>query len=33
MKLTKFLMSKGVIYAIILAVFYQIAMVGLYIYG
>ncbi len=33
MKLTKFLFSKGVIYAIILAVFYQIAMVGLYIYG
>ena len=33
MKLTKFLISKGVIYAIILAVFYQIAMVGLYIYG
>ncbi len=33
MKLTKFLLSKGVIYAIILAVFYQIAMVGLYIYG
>ena len=33
MKLTKFLISKGVIYAIILAVFYQITMVGLYIYG
>lgn len=33
MKLTKFLISKGVIYAIVLAVFYQIAMVGLYIYG
>ncbi len=33
MKLTKFLISKGVVYAIILAVFYQIAMVGLYIYG
>jgi len=33
MKLTKFLLSKGVIYAIILAVFYQIVMVGLYIYG
>ncbi|WP_349670818.1 ABC transporter permease [Lacrimispora sp.] len=33
MKLTKFLLSKGVVYAIILAVFYQIAMVGLYIYG
>ncbi len=33
MKLIKFLMSKGVIYAIILAVFYQISMVGLYIYG
>ncbi|MBE5983456.1 MAG: ABC transporter permease [Paenibacillaceae bacterium] len=33
MKLTKFLLTKGVIYAIILAVFYQIVMVGLYIYG
>lgn len=33
MKLSKFLISKGVMYAIILAVFYQIAMVGLYIYG
>ncbi len=33
MKLTKFLITKGVIYAIILAIFYQIAMVGLYIYG
>jgi hypothetical protein len=33
MKLSKFLISKGVIYAIVLAVFYQIAMVGLYIYG
>ncbi len=33
MKLTKFLLSKGVIYAIILAAFYQITMVGLYIYG
>lgn len=33
MKFTKFLISKGVIYAIVLAVFYQIAMVGLYIYG
>ncbi|MBP2659824.1 MAG: hypothetical protein H6Q69_2856 [Firmicutes bacterium] len=33
MKLIKFLLSKGVIYAIILAVFYQIVMVGLYIYG
>lgn len=33
MKLTTFLLSKGVIYAIILAIFYQIAMVGLYIYG
>ncbi len=33
MKLIKFLMSKGVIYAIIVAVFYQISMVGLYIYG
>ena len=28
MKLIKFLLSKGVIYAVILAVFYQIAMVG-----
>lgn len=33
MKLPTFLLSKGVIYAIILAIFYQIAMVGLYIYG
>ncbi len=33
MKLTKFLRSKGVIYAVILGIFYQIAMVGLYIYG
>jgi hypothetical protein len=33
MNLTKFLTSKGIIYAIILAVFYQIAMVGLYTYG
>ena len=33
MKLTRFLLSKGVIYAIILAIFYQIAMVGLYTYG
>ncbi len=33
MKLTKFLRSKGVIYAMILGIFYQIAMVGLYIYG
>jgi uncharacterized phage infection (PIP) family protein YhgE len=33
MNLAKFLKSKGVIYAIILAIFYQVAMVGLYIYG
>lgn len=33
MKLTKFLINKGVIYAIVLAIFYQFAMVGLYIYG
>jgi uncharacterized phage infection (PIP) family protein YhgE len=33
MNLAKFLKNKGVIYAIILGIFYQIAMVGLYIYG
>jgi hypothetical protein len=33
MKLLQFLRNKGVIYAIILAVFYQIVMIGLYIYG
>lgn len=33
MNLVKFLKSKGVIFAIILAIFYQVAMVGLYIYG
>lgn len=33
MKLSKFLTNKGVTYAIILAVFYQVAMVGLFIYG
>jgi uncharacterized phage infection (PIP) family protein YhgE len=33
MILSKFLVNKGVLYAIILAVFYQVAMVGLYIYG
>jgi Predicted membrane protein len=33
MSLIKFLKSKGVVYAVILAAFYQIAMVGLYIYG
>lgn len=33
MKLLQFLKNKGIKYAIILAAFYQIAMVGLYIYG
>lgn len=33
MKLSNFLTNKGVVYAIILAVFYQIMMVGLFIYG
>lgn len=33
MKLSKFLMNKGVTYAILLAIFYQIMMVGLFIYG
>jgi len=33
MKLSKFLINKGIIYAIILAIFYQVAMVGLFIYG
>ncbi len=33
MKLSKFLTNKGVIYAIILAIFYQVAMVGLFTYG
>jgi hypothetical protein len=33
MKLSTFLKSKGMIYAVVLAVFYQAAMVGLYIYG
>ncbi|QOX65710.1 ABC transporter permease [Anoxybacterium hadale] len=33
MKLSKFLINKGVTYAILLAVFYQVVMVGLFIYG
>ena len=33
MNLAKFLKNKGVVYAIIIAAFYQVAMVGLYIYG
>ncbi|MNM63418.1 ABC-2 family transporter protein [compost metagenome] len=33
MNLAKFLKNKGVLYAVILAIFYQTAMVGLYIYG
>lgn len=33
MNLAKFLKNKGVLFAVILAVFYQAAMVGLYIYG
>jgi hypothetical protein len=33
MKLSKFLTNKGITYAIILAIFYQVAMVGLFIYG
>lgn len=33
MNLAKFLKNKGVLYAVILAIFYQTAMVGLYLYG
>lgn len=33
MNLAKFLINKGVLFAVILAIFYQAAMVGLYIYG
>lgn len=33
MNLFKFLKTKGIVYTVILAIFYQVAMVGLYVYG